>query len=458
MRALQSRAFLASLLLVLCVAVQVPAQTATVSDVVVFSAYTFGNPAFSPAQGRNGLLYGVLGGSNENPGTVFDFSMAGATHTLSTANPASGYGQFSPLTLATDGNFYGAINGAAVIGAGANGDLFKVTPNGTFSIVHVFAGADGLGPLGAPIEASDGNLYGTTWGGCCTPSTVYKYTPEGVFSVIYTFDSAHGTWANSIIQGPDGNLYVTCNEGGASDNGTVVKLTTVGKLLDYYSFPGGAAGGSLPGGLVLASDGNYYGSTLQGGAAGDGTIYRLTPDYKVTTLYTFNPRHNGGKNPGFLILATDGYLYGVSGGGLYGNGAIFRISTKGAYSQIYSFPSSIGSDATSIMQDTSGEFYGTTWVGSTYNYGAIYSLDMGLGPFIKFVRPSGTVGQAAQILGQGLTGTTSVTFNGLPASSFSVVSDTYMTAVVPSGATTGPVVVTMPTGPLTSNVSFRISK
>ena len=110
------------------------------------------------------------------------------------------------------------------------------------------------------------------------------------------------------------------------------------------------------------------------------------------------------------------------------------------------------------MQDTSGEFYGTTWVGSTYNYGAIYSLDMGLGPFIKFVRPSGTVGQAAQILGQGLTGTTSVTFNGLPASSFSVVSDTYMTAVVPSGATTGPVVVTMPTGPLTSNVSFRISK
>jgi hypothetical protein len=79
MRALQSRAFLASLLLVLCVAVQVPAQTATVSDVVVFSAYTFGNPAFSPAQGRNGLLYGVLGGSNENPGTVFDFSTATST-------------------------------------------------------------------------------------------------------------------------------------------------------------------------------------------------------------------------------------------------------------------------------------------------------------------------------------------------------------------------------------------
>jgi uncharacterized Zn-binding protein involved in type VI secretion len=87
----------------------------------------------------------------------------------------------------------------------------------------------------------------------------------------------------------------------------------------------------------------------------------------------------------------------------------------------------------------------------------VYSLDMSLGPFIGFVRPTGKVGQTAQILGQGLTGTTSVTFNGVPAASFSVVSDTYMTAVVPSGATTGPMVVTTPTAKLTSNVNFRIS-
>jgi hypothetical protein len=83
---------------------------------------------------------------------------------------------------------------------------------------------------------------------------------------------------------------------------------------------------------------------------------------------------------------------------------------------------------------------------------------MGLGPFVAFVRPTGKVGQTAQILGQGLTGSTGVTFNGVAATSFSVVSDTYMTAVVPSGATTGPVVVTTPSGALTSNVSFRISQ
>ena len=109
-------------------------------------------------------------------------------------------------------------------------------------------------------------------------------------------------------------------------------------------------------------------------------------------------------------------------------------------------------------QDTNGKFYGTTYQGGRYGYGTVYSLDMGLGPFVSFVLPAGRVGQQVQILGQGLTGTTSVSFGGVPATSFNVLRDTYMTAVVPSGAATGPVVVTTPTGSLTSNVSFRVLK
>jgi uncharacterized repeat protein (TIGR03803 family) len=108
------------------------------------------------------------------------------------------------------------------------------------------------------------------------------------------------------------------------------------------------------------------------------------------------------------------------------------------------------------MQDTSGKFYGTTNLGGKSGNGTIYSLNMGLGSFITFVRPNGAIGGTAQILGQGLTGATGVTFNGIAATSLKVVNDTYMTAVVPSGATTGPVVVTTPGGTLTSNVSFRI--
>jgi hypothetical protein len=86
----------------------------------------------------------------------------------------------------------------------------------------------------------------------------------------------------------------------------------------------------------------------------------------------------------------------------------------------------------------------------------VYSLDVGLGPFIALVQPQGKIGQNAQILGQGLTGATSVTFNGVPTTRFTVVGDTFMNAVVPSGATTGKVVVTTPAGALTSNVNLRI--
>ena len=105
--------------------------------------------------------------------------------------------------------------------------------------------------------------------------------------------------------------------------------------------------------------------------------------------------------------------------------------------------------------------YSTTSSGNAYQnnsdaWGSVFSLNMGLGSFIAFVQPAGRGGQTAQILGQGLTGTTAVTFSGVAATKFTVVSGTYMTAVVPSGATTGPVVVTTPGGALTSNVSFRI--
>src|SRR4029077_6846040 len=105
---------------------------------------------------------------------------------------------------------------------------------------------------------------------------------------------------------------------------------------------------------------------------------------------------------------------------------------------------------------TNGKFYGTIPAGGSGNNGSIYSLDMGLDPFVTFVRSQGKVGSTTQILGQGLTGTTSVTFNGIPAASFSHVSYTYMTGGVPSGAATGPMVVTTPSGKLTSNVNFRI--
>ena len=123
---------------------------------------------------------------------------------------------------------------------------------------------------------------------------------------------------------------------------------------------------------------------------------------------------------------------------------------------MYSFSGSIGNGGTAgLFQATDGKFYGTYGGGNSGD--AVYSLDVSLAPFVTFVAPSGKVGKTAQILGQGLTGSTQVTFNGV-AASFTVVSDTYLTAVVPTGATTGAVVVTTPTGTLTSNKSFVVGR
>jgi uncharacterized repeat protein (TIGR03803 family) len=181
----------------------------------------------------------------------------------------------------------------------------------------------------------------------------------------------------------------------------------------------------------------------------------------VSVLHTFTTSKIEGQYPdGGLAQATDGKLYGSTQlGGGNGFGSLYEITTSGAYTQLYSFTAAVGERPLgALLQHTNGILYGAAFLGGSHGYGSVFSLDMGLGPFVTFVRPTGKVGQTAQILGQGFTGSTSVTFNGVPATSFSVVSDTYMTAVVPSGATTGPVVVTTPSGPLTSNVSFRISQ
>ena len=194
-----------------------------------------------------------------------------------------------------------------------------------------------------------------------------------------------------------------------------------------------------------------------------GTVFRLTPSGKVTVLYVFCSASNctdGAYPGGGLTLATDGNLYGTTTvGGTNNFGTVFRLSTGGTFTSLYSFASAMGETPTgSLMQDTNGLLYGSAYNGGAFGFGAIYSVNLGLPPFISLVRPQGKAGQTVEILGQGLTGTTSLTFSGVPATSFSVVNDTYMTAVIPSGAKTGPVVATTPTGLLTSNVRFRIIK
>jgi uncharacterized repeat protein (TIGR03803 family) len=399
-------------------------------------------------------------------GTVFKQRTAGTANILlysfsgpDGANPVGG------LTLARDGNLYGTTE----LGGKSNqGTIFRITPGGALSTLYSFTGgADGTLPFAAPIEGNDGNLYGTTNGDAVSvAATVYKLSDNGVLSTIYTFPDIVSNARSPVLQASNGDLYVTSSSGGTSGAGTIVKLTTDGTVKAMHNFSATSGGNSPQGLLIQAADGNIYGTTVGGGIYGLGTIFTLNATTgKVTFLYNFGGATSDGWDPlGGVIQGTDGNLYGTTAyGGTNKAGSIFQLTLGGEYSQLYSFPASQGLNGSEQpssppMQDTLGIFYGTTPYGGTKSLGSVFTLYMGLGPFVAFARPSGKPGSNAQILGQGLSGSTSVTFNGVPAASFSAVSDTYMTAVVPTGATTGPVVVTTPTQTLTSNVNFRISK
>lgn len=454
-------------LILLPLAQQSPAQT--LKTVYSFTGADDGNSAFpgwvTLTQGRNGSLYGTtIGLSN---GSVFDVTTRGLFTNLFDFDGTDGGLTYAGVTLASDGNYYGVTyNG----GSGYGGVFFQLTPSGIYTVLNNFSGnnggSDGTSSVAAPVEASDGNLYGTTRGiSGFTPvaPTIYKFTHAGVFSTIYQFSSSIGELVfSSLIEGNDGNLYGT-TEYAAGENGcgTIFKMSTSGVMLQYYGLPSGAGAPCGPmGPLFLATDGNFYGTTLYGGTYNMGTIFKVTPAFVVSTLYSFQGYPTDGANPSTsLMQATDGNLYGTATDGEGTDyGTLFQISTGGVFKLLYVFDPTTGAfPLGALTQHTNGRLYGTlTTDGPGCSCGQIYSLDMGLGPFITFVRNNGKVGQVAQILGQGFTGATSVTFNGVPAPSFFVASATYIRAVVPNGATTGPVVVTTPSSTLSSNKNFRV--
>jgi uncharacterized repeat protein (TIGR03803 family) len=426
-------------------------------------------PLSTPAQGRDGALYttGSGYGTTNTNGAVFRTPVAAkGTRIIHAFAGTDGAHPLAGLTLGADGNYYGT---ASLGGDAGFGVFFELGPTGSYSTLHEFTGqSDSAEPQAAPIQASDGNLYGTTRASSVDGGSVYKYSPStGTFLTIFSFpqDGSQGEVVSSpLIQGTDGNLYGTTVSGGKNNCGTIFKLSTAGSLLLSYAFPCGPGGRYSYGPLIQASDGNFYGTTYVGGnitsacGAGCGTVFKMSHGV-VSVLYSFSGSRSDGAFPDAgLTEATDGNLYGVTtGGGQNDFGTVFQIAPSGQYKVLYSFATEVGSEpATALLQHTNGKLYGTASSGDPNNTGAIYSLDMGLSPFIALVRYTGRIGQPVQILGQGLTGSTAVAINGIAATSFKVVSDTYMTAVVPTGATTGPVVVTTATGTLTSNHNLRI--
>jgi len=323
-------------------------------------------------------------------------------------NGADGSNPTAPPIQGLDGNFYGTASGQGE--NGRSGSVYKITSSGVFTTLHSFTGTDGAIPTAPLMQATDGNFYGTTYfGGANGAGTIFRISASGKFKVLFNFALVTGYPNASLIQGSDGNFYgvTTGNSGNGYQGGFAFKMTPGGMLTVLHTFTGGSDGDNQIGGLVQATDGNFYGTNNVGGSGGEGTIFRISSTGAFTTLYGFD------------------------------NDAV------GANPQ------------NTLLQHTNGMLYGETVIGGTSNMGVFYSFDVGLGPFVSFLPTTGKVGTNIDILGQGFKGTTSVALNGVPAT-YSVKSDAFLIATVPSGATTGLVTVTTPTGTLTSNKKFIV--
>ncbi len=341
-------------------------------------------PAARLLEGKDGMLYGsTLSGGINQGGTLFKLSKAGELTTLFSfglnATAFDGSAPESPLIVATDGNFYGTTTQGGNLGsntAGGYGTLFRLSADGgTLTTLHTFTGVDGTQPFAPLMQASDGNLYGTT-----VESTAFRLTLDGALTTIHTFalDGSEGTGPNGFLQGADGYLYGTASGGGygipGNGGGTIFRLSLSGDLttLQYFLYTGSPPNGGNPtGGLTLGPDGAFYGLNRTGVA------------YKITAAGIYPPLHQfgcscgaaeGSSPTGVLTLGSDGNLYGVTtGGGTFNHGVAFVMTPAGAVTTLHSFNGNDGdSPAGGLIEGSDGRLYGVTSGG--FGRSTAYSL------------------------------------------------------------------------------------
>jgi len=301
-----------------------PAGTLTV--LASFDRTNGANPTAGLAQGVDGNFYGTTySGGAMGYGTVFKMTTNGMLTSLVSFAGTNGIYPKAGLVEAKDGNYYGTT---ALGGTNGVGTVFKMTTNGTLTTLVSFDPRGGS-PYAGLVQGVDGILYGTTYGS----GTVFKMTTNGTFLTLYSFTGG-GDGSNpyaELVQGADGNLYGTAFFGGTNGYGTAYKLTTNGAFTTLVSF-GGTNGAYPQGRLVQASDGILYGTTESGGAYtnesgyGYGTAFKLTTNGTLTTLVSFGGT-NGANPQGGLVQGADGNLYGTTvDGGASGKGTIFRLA------------------------------------------------------------------------------------------------------------------------------------
>ncbi len=355
-----------------------------------------------------------------------------------------GYHPRAPLVDGGDGFFYGTT----VAGGPPNcGTVFKVAPNGTLTTLYAFAGGgDGANPIGGLVLAKDGSFYGTTSGaGSGGTGTVFKITAAGDLTTIYSFaplnladdSNSNGAYPEAaLIQGSDGNFYGTAYLGGTAAEGTVFRITPAGKLTTLASFGGDSDffSGTTTSALVEGSDGNFYGTEPLDGPAYAGSIFQVTPAGVLTTVYTFTGGSDGSAPQASLIRGNDGNLYGTTAGG--GNGTFFQLTPGGAFTTLHTFNANTEGQALSapLTLGRDGNFYGTTGKAGTAGYGTAFQITPA-GVLTVLAALPGPGGSETHSIGNGLLQGTDGDFYGTTYSTGNGDAGTIF-QVTPAGALT----------------------
>jgi uncharacterized repeat protein (TIGR03803 family) len=397
-------------------------------------------PAVPPIQGADGNLYGVT-----NSGTVYSIALANGSFTALSQSPPTVY---APLFLGSDGNLYGT---SAYGGDFNSGTVFRVsTPGGAVKVLHSFNGSDGYNPDSPVVQGSDGNLYGTTLSTSTSnpPGLIYKMSLSGKLTVVHNFGQFTSQWINpdgafpqaGLLAASDGNFYGVTGTGGANGFGTVYQLKsgTFTKLFDFTAGANAFPGLNTNPGLLQHTNGSLFGVTSELGTFAQGNFYALTAVNFSQILKVAGPIF---VLPGGPVQILGNSLTQVSNINFGAVAASFRI---GSDTQLLATVPFAAVDAAIIAIYVTGLQVQTV--------SSVHIL-----PLITTIDPlSGPVGTVVTISGGGFNGATKVTFGGVNATSFTVLSPTTIQATVPSGFIKGKVVVKTRNGKSISTQKFVV--
>ena len=397
-------------------------NTASAQTFTTLHVFGFGSPGDDDGAtpfgglvlGLDGNLYGTTykGASQYGFDSFYKLNADGSTtilHRFLTAFsgvPNEGFGPEGGLSLGPGGNFYGTTY---VGGAGGIGTIYSITPDGTATVLHSFGDGsvvnDGANPESKPILGSDGNFYGTTYGGGSSNNggTIYQMTPSGTVTILHMYDD--GSVANdgsapsaALVEGADHAFYGVTPAGGSAGQGVLFRVTASGSYAILHSFGDGTVqndGSADRSALTLASDGSFYGTTSAGGSAGQGTIFHMTTEGVVTILHSFGDGtvvDDGHSPTSTLVLGSDGNFYGSCSYSSYmegnGRGTIFRMTPSGTVTVLtslddfssplsiygYSPPIDNGEFPGDLVFGTDGNLYGTTSAGGFLNGGTLFEV------------------------------------------------------------------------------------